>query len=509
MPYIDAHQLDKLDEMLLAGNWDAAKRYCEQTRDRAPDNPVGWHLMAELLVRAGQVADSVAFAQRTVDLSRRDPQSLALAARSHVLVGETEQALQLADESVTGEPFDPASLDTLGNVYSRCHRDEQALAMFERAVALAPGNATYLYNLATSYRFFGKTAQAESAFNQVVEINPHDYQAVLSRSLLRDQRAEDNHVDELERHLRSDEMSLQCQIHYRFALAKELEDMAEYQASFAHLSKGTAIKRESINYDLSRDLDDMAHLAQQFRSPVEPEPVSQSARSPIFVLGLPRSGTTLVERILSSHPMLQSAGEIRSFPNALEQVSTGQAPLDYSALGQTYLARAARFNPAGGRFIDKLPLNYLNIGHIVRALPAARIVLLERDLMDACYAMFKTLFEGNAYGFSYDQDELARYLVGYLEMMKHWQSIDDGQIQVVRYEQLVKNPEPEVGKLLEFCGLPWDEACLSFPDNPSASTTQSASQVRKPIYTSSVEAWKRFEPELAPAWRILNASDML
>jgi hypothetical protein len=231
--------------------------------------------------------------------------------------------------------------------------------------------------------------------------------------------------------------------------------------------------------------------------------------APIFIVGLPRSGTTLVDRILSSHPQLRSAGELNDFALVLvarvrSENNMAQLPrrdlvarsahIDFAALGRDYLARA-RAAGGGGRFTDKMPLNYLYCGLIHRALPAAKIVHLTRHPMAAGYAMYKTLFK-DGYPFSYDLDEIAAYYVAYRRLMDHWCATMPGVIHPVSYENLVADQHAETRKLLAFCGLEWHEACVQFHRNPAATTTASASQVRRPIYGSSVAQWRHYAAQL-------------
>ena len=236
------------------------------------------------------------------------------------------------------------------------------------------------------------------------------------------------------------------------------------------------------------------------------------------MLGLPRSGTTLVERILTSHSAVRSGGESPAFPaetiKAVQRL-TGQ-PIDKRefvarsleieprALGEAYLAAARPPLAAGARWVDKQPLNYLYAGLIARALPRARIIALAREPMDSCYAMLKTLFTG-AYPFSYDLADLGRYYVAWHRLMRHWQAVLGERLLIVHYEDLVQNQEQVSRRLLAHCGLEWQEACLAFDAQPGAVTSASAVQVRRRLYSTSVGKWRRYERQLAPLARILDA----
>jgi hypothetical protein len=241
---------------------------------------------------------------------------------------------------------------------------------------------------------------------------------------------------------------------------------------------------------------------------------------PIFVVGLPRSGTTLVDRILGSHSKVYSAGELDHFAlcivDAARRRSGGaqlprreliarSADLEFPALGHDYLDRVRHVAAGDVRFTDKMPLNYLYCGLIRRALPNAKIVHVARRPMAACYAMYKTLFK-DGYPFSYDLGEIGRYYVGYRRLMDHWQATMPAVIYPLSYEALVADQLGETRKLLNFCGLAWEDSCAEFHRNPSPTTTASAAQVRRPLYDSSVSQWRHYAAELAELSSLLSAA---
>jgi hypothetical protein len=243
------------------------------------------------------------------------------------------------------------------------------------------------------------------------------------------------------------------------------------------------------------------------------------AKAPIFIVGLPRSGSTLIDRILGSHSQVHSAGELPAFAVALvdavrrqsgkatltrQEMVARSAEVDFAQLGSNYMRLAAAGVPVGKRFSDKMPLNYLYLGLIRRALPNARIIHVQRAPMAAGYAMYKMLFR-DGYPFSYDLTELGKYYVAYRRLMDHWRKVLPGAIYDLSYENLVADQAGETRKVLEFCGLDWQEACAQFHLNAAATTTASASQVRQPIYTESVSQWRHYAQELTELSDVLRA----
>jgi tetratricopeptide (TPR) repeat protein len=458
----------------------------------------------------------------------RDPSSLRLRidrARCLLALGRRPEALAAvaAAERVAGN--DAHAWDAFGTLYSYAADQRGALAAYDRAVAIAPESPEFRFNRASVRRFVGDLAGAESDYDAAIARRPGDFEAYLNRTELRVQTRERNHVAELEAAAVRAAADWRGEVQVRFALAKEYEDLGEHAKSFEQLRRGASRRREHLRYDIGTDVATAEWIMEAF--PVGTFAAAPPMRGaaggpddPIFIVGLPRSGTTVVERILGSHSTLTSAGELDSFALALvdaarrrnggkvlsrRELVAASATLDFPALGRDYLQRARLAFGGGGRFIDKMPLNYLYAGLIRQALPNARIIHVTRHPMAVCYAMYKTLFK-SGYPFSYDLGEIAQYYIAYRRLMQHWRSVLGEALHETRYESLVSDQLGETRKLLEYCGLEWEDACLKFHENPAPSTTASASQVRRPLYDSSVSQWRSYETELAELKRRLEAA---
>ena len=458
-------------------------------------------------------------------------------------LGRPAEGCEAAAAAQSGAPADPLLLDAIGTLFSRANDQGRALAAYEQAVSLAPANPHYIFNRATVYRFLGRLAEAEADYDRVIALKGTDYEAYTNRSELRTQSADANHIDELESLVGRGIADWRGEVQIRYALAKEYEDLGQYRQSFRHLRRGAAKRREHMRYDVETDAATFGWIIDAYPGDtpssehgVRGEDTSRgkdtvrgkdaargegAARdAPVFIVGLPRSGTTLVDRILGSHSKVHSAGELDHFAlaivDAVRRAGNGaqlsrreliarSADLDFAALGRDYLERAKHAAAGSERFTDKMPLNYLYCGLIRRALPNARIVHVFRNPMAACYAMFKTLFK-DGYPFSYDLSEIARYYIGYRRLMDHWQTTLPQTIHAIGYEALVADPLEEIRKLLEFCGLEWQDSCAEFHKNPAPITTASAAQARRPLYDSSVSQWRHYAEELAELNGLLNAA---
>ncbi|HTW37740.1 MAG TPA: sulfotransferase [Steroidobacteraceae bacterium] len=449
--------------------------------------------------------------------------SLLLRAQRHLSLGQLAEARSAAAAAEQSAGDDAQILDAVGTLFSRANDHGRALQAYERAVRLAPNDPRFLFNRATVRRFVGALAEAEADYDRVIALDPTDCEAYRNRADLRTQTLERNHTAELEALLAQGVREWHAQVQLRFALAKEYEDLGAYAQSFEHLQRGARLRREHLRYDVAVDVATVDWLIEAFPAAVHCEKAALhrgqdgAGDSPIFIVGLPRSGSTLVDRILSSHSAITSAGELNCFALAVVEAASRQlgterpsrrelvaqsARLDFASLGRDYLARARAAGATGARFTDKMPLNHLYCGLIHRALPRSRIIHVSRAPMAACYAIYKTLFD-SGYPYSYDLEELGRYYIAYHRLMQHWRATLPGTICDVSYEALIADPRAETRRLLEFCELGWDEACLEFHRNPAPTTTASAAQVRKPLYRTSVELWRHYRVQLQPLSRQL------
>ena len=476
-----------------------------------------WHLLSNVKSRGGAWQAAILHAERALSLSPSDLGILLQYGQCLVALGRRSEALKIANQVATAKPDRADWNDALGTLFAHCEQPARALAFFERAVQSAPQNAFFIYNLATAQRMTGDLIGAEATLDQVIAAQPEDIRAYYTRADLRTQTAEANHIGEMVQLLNKGVKEPQQEIMLCFALAKELEDVGHYDRSFQYLRRGCDLQRRRLIYDVREDVTTIDRIIELHDQSALESDGGFDTEECIFVMGLPRSGTTLVERILATHSAVQGAGELQAFPTVAvhavqEQMGRRVGKLDFvrcalaiepAALGKAYIAATRPQTGHTPRFVDKMPMNYLYAGLIRRALPRARIIALAREPLDSCYAMYKTLFAA-AYPFSYDLADLAQYYAAWHRLMSHWRSTLGESLLIVQYEDLVSDPDTVSRKLLAHCGLGWEEACLGLYEQGKGVTTASAVQVRRPIYSSSVGLWRRYERELAPLAAILH-----
>jgi len=508
---------DKIWQLADQNRIKEAVATCQQLNQLYPEYASGWHSTSQLALRLNNPTMALKAINRAVGLQAEHTGWLLQQANCLMRLGRSREARPLVISLAAGKMASGWQYATLALLLSRLELQEEAAEQYRCAIALEPNHADHYYNLATVQRFLGDFAASEANLDRAIALNPGEFEAYSLRSQLRKQTPDNNHVAELEQLLEKGVGEPRGEVRVLHALAKELEDLGQAHRSFACLKRGATLRRSLMRYDVANDLQTMDAISAHFdAAQFDRKRQGYDNGEAIFILGMPRTGTTLVERIIGSHSDVHAAGELNNFAIELtrlagqpgltrEALVARSTQLDFAALGRNYIESTRPATGHSPRFIDKMPLNFLYAGLIHLALPQARLIHLERHPLDTCYAIYKTLFQ-DAYPFSYTLEELGRYYVAYHRLMQHWQSVMPGVIHTVSYEQVVQHTETQSHALLAACGLPWQEQCLRFYDNPQSSTTASASQVRMPVYHSSLNRWRQYREQLQPLIDILHTA---
>lgn len=431
-------------------------------------------------------------------------------------IGQQTKAKESADTAAS-LPIDGAHIaDTVGVIYSRTGYHEKAISFFKKAVALNSSPANFHYNLAASYQFLGDFRNAELAYNETLKRDPKAYRAWSSLIGLERQTDESNHLHKLEELF--DELSedADAALHLGHAIAKTLEDLNRYEESLDWLHKAKRLKQAQTRGQslTGRSLFDSAkNTVASIKNSTHPTHTGETASdTSIFIIGLPRTGTTLVDRILSSHSKVISAGELNVFPGLIKEACATRSnmvldpetlraavELDLKNVGQLYKNSTKELKRGAEKMIDKMPLNFFYAGLIHRALPDARIIALRRGAMDSCLSNYRQLLtvQHSYYHYTYNLEETATFYRLFDELMSHWHSkIPSNRFMQIYYEDIVFDQETQTRDLLDFCGLEWEEECLRFHENTAPVSTASSVQVRQPLYSGSIGRWKRYGDKL-------------
>jgi tetratricopeptide (TPR) repeat protein len=524
MPSREQQLCELTEQSLEAGRMVQAIKVCRELNTRFPDCFNGWRIAGEIH-RKMHKADALLYStERALSLRPNDPVVTLQRVEAYLGLNDLQSATTLLSGFGKTDLGSIELHDRAGRHMASLDMHDQAREQFEHALALEPNNATLLYNLATEQRFTGQIDAAVETLGKALAIDPLDFEAQAMRSSLRKQTHDTNHVAELRAILDDPNLAEEGETSICYALAKEYDDLDDFDRSFRFLKRGADRRRGHMSYSVETDVD----VIEQIKATFSPVFFAQAgdghdSEEPIFVVGLPRTGTTLVERILGSHSDVQAAGELDNFGREMMRLleASGTAEkldrttvikrsvdLGLEELGRSYVDSTRPFTGGTRHFIDKLPFNYLYLGLIHKALPHARIVNLQRHPVASCYSMYKQLFR-DPYPFSYDLDDLATYYLAYRGLMEHWTEQMPGTIHTVYYEDLVDDTENETRRLLTHCGLDWEEACLRYYESEAASTTASAAQVRQPVYSRSRERWKLYEKHLAPLEQRLNDAGLV
>ena len=422
---------------------------------------------------------------------------------SDLLRGVAKRLLERPLSNAAAEADVAAMLSMMGD-------QDQASRLLDRAMVVLGPHPAHLYNRSQMHLYAGRLAQAEADLRLCLAMEPGMAKAHWALSKLPAGAHGDADTRAARLTLSRAAPASQDEAFLRFALFNQLDRMDEHAQAWEELVRGCQAKRTILHYAS----DDSARLFEALRKtfplPTAPPDASGNGRgpTPIFIVGMHRSGTTLLERMLGNHSQVSEGGELydlpaqlrlavgRHFRGPLDIAVVGQAnALDFAAIGNGYLEQV-KWRAKGQPFlIDKLPSNFLNIGFIRHALPQARIVHMQRDPMDTCFSNLKELFS-NACAYSYDTDELADYYAGYRATMQHWRQALPAFVLDVRYEDLARDPEGQCRRILDFCGLPWEDGCLDVGGNQRAVNTASSAQVREPLHQRGIGAWRRYEPQL-------------
>jgi len=431
----------------------------------------------------------------------------------HHQAGRIDDAASRYRQTLCLKPDCAEAHNNLGMVCLAQGRADEAIAHWRRALAFNPGLAEAHNNLGTIFKEQGKFDAALTHYAQAIAVRPDYSEAHYNRAEIRTFRTGDADLGALETLAGRKDLPADKALYIHFALAKALEDSGDYTRAFEHLRQGNALKRRFLNYAEARELKFFRRISTVFDGDLFERFQGEGNASPVpvFVLGMPRSGTTLIEQILASHPQIHGAGELTDLEAAVRSVliESGQ-PEKYPEcipaldgvtlrrIAQAYLSRLPA--PADGkvRIVNKLPGNFLHIGLIRLILPNARIVHTARHPADTCVSCYSKLFTSGV-NYSYDLAELGRYYRGYSELMTHWRTVlPPSAVLDVSYEDVVDDLEGQARRLIDYCGLPWDDGCIAFHRTDRRVATASAVQVRQSLFRTSLQRWRRYEASLAP-----------
>ncbi len=478
-----------------------------ELRTRFPEQPGTHTLCGHVAMAHGNYKAAETDVRKGIELNEHHAPNYVLLAEILAYQGGREaDAIAELEGVMSREPGDAELHSACGRVFTIMNDAARAVSAYQKAVEIAPSNATAHYNLAAAHRFSGDLPAAEASANKALELRADHYMAAMIRSDVATVTGDHNYVDDLRARLSRPDLDDIATLHLNYSLAKELEALGRYDEAFDAVDAGAKLQRDRLQYSVQNDIRLIDEVARAWSSEeVNREREGCDSDRPIFIVGLPRTGTTLLERMLQSHSLVSSAGEPQHFGALLagrSQSIAASTELDLREVGQAYVEGTGRFGGESPRLVDKLPTNFLYLGPIAAALPNASIIHVSRHPMDTAFAIYKTLFAAG-YPYSYDLKEIGAYYCAYRRLMAHWRSVLPERILDVRYEDLVTDTEGVLQRVAQHCGIDFEPEMLNYTDSDSLTLTASAAQVRQPVHSMSVGKWREVEKRLEPFAAIL------
>jgi tetratricopeptide (TPR) repeat protein len=504
-----------------SGEFDAARLACLQVLGLEPWHSGAHLLLANILSSQGRyrLATEHALAA-SKKMGRQSLQHVAAVALKQISLGEYESAVSLIRKINPAAVPAPSSLAEFSQQLSLLEQHEDALRYMETAISLGLDGDWVHYTYGNFLKFMGRMPEAAAAYERSLRINPAYAFSHLAIAYMGVGGDIAGRIDRLKKAIASVPAGFRDMAYLQYALFKELDSIDDIEGAWDALHAGFTDKRLRIQHDAGEETAIFDELIRKtgpgFADRLVP---GDASVTPIFVLGMPRTGTTLLERILGGHPSIALCGELNDFRmqykwasdyfclgffdrTAAQQIDQ----VDYALIGQRYLEHAAWRAPGSAYFTDKNPGNFMMAGLILRALPQARIIHLKRNAMDSCFSNLKELFGSNAHPYSYDFSDLATHYRNYSRLMAHWHQIAPGRILDLNYEDMVSDPDAAARQVMAYCGLTYQPSQIRVEANRAPVSTASSTQVRQPIHARNVGGWKRYTSQLAPLKALLNAA---
>jgi predicted Zn-dependent protease len=490
---------------------DIAERILKPHLKEDPLDVRAIRMLAELAARIGRLKDSETLLRRALEISPNFTAARANLAMVLGRLGRAAEALELLDDIFAAEPDRPGNFSLHAATLARLGDFDQALQLYEQVIARTPNQPRALLTYGHMLKTVGRQDEAVAAYRKAIEVNPAVGEIWWSLANLKTVKFSDSDVVAMEEVLSRSDLKDNDRFHVEFALGKALHDLGRSDEAFAHYAAGNALRRQYHPFSPGHLTEFVTGSIDLFTAAVLNQTGGSPAPDPIFVVGMPRAGSTLVEQILSSHSLVEGTAELPEMP----AIARGRGKYPKSVLqmtaddrrsaGDEYLRRSAvQRRTDRPFFVDKLPNNWMFVPFIHLVLPNAKIIDARRHPLGCCVSNYRQHF-ARGQDFTYDLADLCRYYADYVRLMAHMDAVMPGRVHRVIYERMIDDTEGEVRALLDYCGLDFEPACLEFYKTDRAVRTASSEQVRRPIYRDATDEWRRYDAHLGPLKEALGS----
>ena len=481
-------------------------------------NPEAYNNIANAYKSLGSHNEAITNFSKAIKLDQSHLKSIYNLAGSLKEIGKYNEAIKYYEKALIINPNYGVALNNLGLIYYDLGRLDDSIKCYKKAIKLNQLHAEPLNNLAIILQEQGILGEARSNFRKAIDIKEDYAEAYRNLSIINRYSSDDPIINKMKNLFGKEATNDNQKMHLGFALGKAFGDLKEYKESFSFFKKANLLKRNMLNYSISYDKDLFTNIKKIFSSDLflKYKDVGYKEVGPIFIVGMPRSGTSLVEQIISSHKNVSGAGELGVLHELIKkyffdydknQYFNNLKNLEdqtYVNFGKEYFSYTNNYFKENQYITDKMPLNFRWLGLVRLVLPNSTIIHCNRDPKDTCLSIFKNYFDKAGNRYAYDLKELGLYYNLYKKLMEHWNSVIPGWIHNINYEDLIENPEKEIKDMLKRCNLEWDDNCLNYTKNKRNVRTASNYQVRQPIYKTSIKSWEGYKNFLDPLLDILH-----
>jgi tetratricopeptide (TPR) repeat protein len=498
------------ERALRDGRMEDAEKTLRELLSKDPNNARAMRMLGSIALEANRFRAGRRLIERAVELAPGVAMGWTDLANVHLKKDHYDEALQAVQRAIEIDPRFAHAYVVKGNILTRAQRHEESVLAYQEGLKVSPMNTGALNGMGHVLKTIGRQEEAITAFRKCIEANPAHGETYWSLANLKTFEFKPEEVLLMEDMVERDSLPDEPKVNMLVSLGKHYENEKDYDKAFENYQRGNDLRREHEIYDPVHTQVVHDRIIETFNADffAERQGYGDPSPDPILIVGLPRSGSTLIEQILASHSLVEGTMELPDLGrtiNELNQNTPGRTeypeavlPLDrdqVAELGRNYLEATSRYRTDKPFFIDKMPNNFQAIGFLQLILPNAKVIDARRHPMDSCLGSYKQLFfKGQS--FTYDQFELGHYYLEYRRIMDHWHRVLPGKVLEVNYEQMVQDQENQTRRLLEYCGLPWEDQCLRFYETERAINTASSEQVRQPIYTKALNFWRNYENHL-------------